>query len=280
MTNLTPSSRYSLNDGNTLPVIGFGTYPLRGATGIDAVTGAIEAGYRLIDSALNYENEREVGEAVRRSGLDRADLQLTSKLPGRHHGFEETLASFEQSRTNLAVDYLDLYLIHWPNPSVDRFVDSFKAMIKLQSDGLVRSVGVSNFTIEHLTRLHDETGVWPSVNQVQVLPLHPQAALRAFHEQHRIITESWGPLGKDTTVVSRSIITDIAEELGVTPSQVILRWHLQLGLLPLPKSGDPARQRENLDVFGFELTDAHLAAIATLESDPAQFADPNTHEEM
>lgn len=153
-------------------------------------------------------------------------------------------------------------------------------MIELQEAGLVRSIGTSNFTIEHLERLHRETGAWPAVNQVQVLPLHPQNALRAFHDEHGIITESWGPLGKDTTVIRESVLTDIATELGVTPSQVVLRWHLQLGLLPLPKSGTPERQRENLEVFGFELTDDQMSAIATLESDPAQFADPNTHEEM
>lgn len=269
-----------LNDGNVLPAVGLGTYGLRGADGVASVVAALDAGYRLLDTALNYENEREVGEGVRTSGVPRDEIVVTTKLPGRHHGFDETLASFEESRGNLGLDYVDLYLIHWPLPKVDRFVDSWRAMIQLRETGLVRSIGVSNFLPEHITRLLDETDVAPSVNQIELHPHFVQEPQREFHARHEIVTESWSPLGKRSELLSTPIVAHIADAHGVTPSQAVLRWHLQLGAVPIPKSAHPGRQRENLDVFGFTLTDEEVAAISSLESGRLWDADPATHEEF
>ena len=280
MTISTAIPTVSLNDGGVIPAIGLGTYGLRGADGTASVVSAIHSGYRLLDTALNYANESEVGDAVRHSGVAREDLFVTTKLPGRHHGFDHTLASLEESRANLGLDYIDLYLIHWPLPRVDKYLESWQAMIALREDGRVRSIGVSNFTEEQLTRLIDETGVAPAVNQVELHPRFPQAALRRFHEAHGIVTQSWSPLARGNSVTAEPAVVAAAEAHGVTPTQVVLRWHVQLGSIPIPKSADPGRQRENLDVFGFELSDAEMAAISSLESGRLWDGDPNTHEEF
>ncbi len=273
---------YTLNDGITLPAIGFGTYPLAGDDGIDAVLSALEVGYRLLDTAVNYENETEVGEALRRSGLAREDVQVASKLPGRHHAYDDAIASVHGSLERLGLDYLDLHLIHWPNPSVGKYGEAWRALVDLRSEGLVRSIGVSNFTEEHLTRIIDDTGVTPVVNQVELHPRFPQAQMRAVHERLGIRTEAWSPMGKRNAPLEEPVVTDAAERLGVTPGQVILRWHVQLGSLPIPKSSSPERQRQNLDVFGFELTDDEVAAISGLAEDDGRLfgGDPETHEEM
>lgn len=272
----------ALNDGTTLPDIGFGTYPLRGAAGTEAVLSALDVGYRLIDTAVNYGNEDAVGAAIARSEVPRTEIVVTTKIPGRDHGYDETLASFDRSAAALGLDIVDLYLIHWPNPSVGRFVDTFRAMVRLQQDGRVRSVGVSNFTPEFLTRVADATGVVPAVNQVELHPFFPQVELRAFHAEHGIVTEAWSPLGKGAPVRGAPPVVAAAEAHGVTPAQVVLRWHRQLGSVPIPKSGNRDRQRENLDIVGFELTDAEVAAITDLgRADGRLFGgDPNTHEEM
>lgn len=274
-----PAPTVPLNDGNAMPKLGLGTYGLRGEAGTASMVTAIESGYRLLDTALNYENEREVGEAVRRSPVAREELFVTTKLPGRHHGYDETLASFEESRENLGLDYVDLYLIHWPLPRQGKYVESWQAMIALREAGRVRSIGVSNFTEEYLTRLASETGVTPAVNQVELHPRFPQPKLRAFHEAHGIVTQSWSPLAKGNSVTGERAVTAAAEAHGVTPTQVVLRWHVQLGAVPIPKSGDADRQRENLDVFGFELTDAEVRAISALESGRLWDGDPESHEE-
>ncbi|KAA9111533.1 aldo/keto reductase [Microbacterium rhizomatis] len=270
----------TLNDGTAFPELGLGTYNLRGESGIDAIVAAIASGYRLLDSAVNYQNEQEVGEAVRRSGLDRDELIVTTKIPGRDHGFDETLASAEASLQRLGLDRIDLYLIHWPNPSVGRFVDTYRAMVELQRRGVVRSVGVSNFTPEMLTRLIDETGVTPAVNQVELHPYFPQAELRAFHRAHGIRTESWSPLARRSELLSEPVINSLAEQHGVTPTQIVLRWHTQLDSTPIPKSADPVRQRENADVFGFTLDHSELGDISVLERGRLWDGDPDTHEEM
>ncbi|MHA6693018.1 aldo/keto reductase [Homoserinimonas sp. A520] len=270
----------TLNDGHQLPALGFGSYKLRGDEGIDAIVSALETGYRLLDTALNYENEHEVGEAVRRSGIPREEIFVTTKLPGRHHGFDETLLSFEESRMNLGLDYVDLYLIHWPLPRVDKYVETFGAMIELREEGLVRSVGVSNFTEAFLTRVIDETGVTPAVNQIELHPRFPQGHLREFHARHNIVTESWSPLARGNDVREEPVVTAIAEAHGVTPTQVVLRWHVQLGAVPIPKSSTPERQRENFDVFGFELSHAEIASISSLESGRLWDGDPETNEEF
>lgn len=269
----------TLNDGVAFPQLGLGTYNLRGDDGTAAILAAIENGYRLIDTAVNYENEAEVGEAVRRSGI-RDQLLITTKVPGREHGYDETIHSAHASLERLGTDRIDLYLIHWPNPSVDRYVETFRAMIDLQKDGKVGSVGVSNFTEAMLTRLIDETGVTPAVNQVEMHPYFPQATLRAFHASHGIRTESWSPLARRSELLSEQVIADVASAHGVTPTQAVLRWHTQLGSTPIPKSATPARQIENADVFGFTLTDAEVQAISGLERGRLWGGDPDTHEEM
>jgi diketogulonate reductase-like aldo/keto reductase len=270
---------YALRDGNRIPALGLGTYGLDGAAGVDAILSAIDDGYRLLDTAYNYGNEDVVGEALRRTDVDRSDLVITTKLPGRHHGTDETLASFEESRRRLGLEWVDLYLIHWPNPSVDRYVETWRTMITLREKGLVRSIGVSNFTEAMLTRLLDETGLMPVVNQVELHPYFPQTALRAFHDEVGIRTESWSPLGKGSELFQEPVITELAAKYGVTPAQLVLRWHVELETIPIPKSADPERRRANLDVFGFSLLPEEIEAISALERGRLWGADPDSHEE-
>jgi 2,5-diketo-D-gluconate reductase A len=273
---------YDLNDGTTLPAIGFGTYPLRGEDGTAAMVSALEAGYRMLDTAVNYENESEVGEALRRSGLPRDEVVVASKIPGRHHAYDDAIASVRGSLERLGVERTDLHLIHWPNPSQGKYVEAWRALVQLQRDGLVRSIGVSNFTEEHLTRIIDDTGVVPVVNQVELHPRFPQAGMREVHERLGIRTEAWSPMGKRRAPLEERAVAEAAEAHGVSPGQVILRWHVQLGSLPIPKSADPQRQRQNLDVFGFELTADEVDAISGLAEDDGRLfgGDPDTHEEM
>lgn len=270
-----------LNDGGSIPAIGLGTFGMTGELGIAAVVSGIQAGYRLLDTGLRYENEREVGEGMRRSGIDRGELMVTTKLRGRDHGYEETLRGFEESRANLGLDYVDLYVIHWPLPRYDRYVDSWRAMIHLRDEGLIRSIGVSNFTPKHLSRLIDETAVVPAVNQIELHPQFPQAAQLAADESLGIVTESWSPLADQRSgLTSHPVIVTVARAHHVTPSQAVLRWHLQRGAVPIPKSSNPERQRENLDVFNFKLTDAEIQSISSLESGRLWGADPDDHEEF
>ena len=273
---------HTLPSGRQLPPVGFGTYPLSGDDGIAAIASAIDAGYRLIDTAVNYENETEVGEAIRRSDVDRDDLLVCSKLPGRHHGYDDAIASTKESLERLGLDHLDLHLIHWPNPSQDHYVDAWRALVDLQGEGLVRDIGVSNFTEAHLDRIIEATGVTPAVNQIELHPYFPQESMRRVNADRGIVTESWSPLGKKQAPFEEPVVTAAAERLGVTPGQVILRWQVQIGALPIPKSGTPTRQRENLDVEGFELTDDEVAAITALGRPDGRLfgGDPDTHEEM
>ncbi|MBD3925718.1 aldo/keto reductase [Nocardioides cavernae] len=273
---------YDLNDGTSIPAIGFGTYPLRGDDGTEAIRTAIESGYRLVDTAVNYENEVEVGEAIRRSGVPRDELVVASKIPGRHHAYDAAIASVRESLDRLGLERTDLHLIHWPNPSQGAYVEAWRALVQLQKDGLVRSIGVSNFTEEHLERIIDDTGVTPAVNQVELHPRFPQAHMREVHDRLGIRTEAWSPMGKRRAPLEEEAVRTAAEAHDVSPGQVVLRWHVQLGSLPIPKSADPARQAQNLDVFGFELTDDEVAAISGLaEPDGRLFGgDPDTHEEM
>ena len=272
---------FTLNDGLVVPQIGLGTYKLNGDEGVASLISGIDAGYRLLDSAHRYNNEEEVGRAVRECGVPRDELLITTKLPGNAHGFDEAMMAFDTSARLLGLDVVDLFLIHWPNPSVNRFVDAWQAMIELRDEGRIRSIGVCNFTPEFLYRLRDETGVVPSVNQVELHPYFSQGPLRAVHEELGIRTQSWSPIGRAGALLAEEPIVAAAAAHGVTPSQVVLRWHIQLGSIPLPKSGDATRQRENFDVFSFELTDAEMASIDALERGRlrAEF-DPNTHEEF
>ena len=225
---------------------------------------------------------REVGEAIRRSGLPRDEFQVASKIPGRHHGYDDAIASVRGSLERLGLDHLDLQLIHWPNPSVGRYAEAWRALVDLRKEGLVRSIGVSNFTEVHLERIVDDGGVVPSVNQIELHPYFPQVEMRAVNERLGIRTESWSPLGKRQAPFTEPPVAAAAEKYGVTPGQVILRWQVQLGAIPIPKSATPERQRQNLDVFGFELTDDEVAAITGLGRPDGRLfgGDPDKHEEQ
>lgn len=268
-----------LNDNTTLPQIGFGTYRLTGSDGVAAMASAIRNGYRLLDSAFNYENEGALGEAIRRAGVPRAELRVTSKLPGRHHHHDEALATIEESLYRAQLDYYDLYLIHWPNPSKGLYVEAWRALIEARRRGFVRSIGVCNFLPAHLEKLMSETGVAPCVNQVELHPYFPQAEQRAFNKAHGIVTEAWSPLGRANHMLQDPVIKAIADRIGQTIGQVILRWHVELGTIALPKAASEARQIENLSIFDFSLTTDDMAAIATLarpngrtfDQDPARY---------
>jgi len=214
--------------------------------------------------------------------VPRQEIQVASKIPGRHHAYDDAIRSTHESLERLGLEYLDLHLLHWPNPSVDRYTEAWRALVDLREQGLVRSIGVSNFTAQHLHRIIDASGVTPSVNQVELHPYFPQTQMRAVHEELGIRTESWSPLGKRQAPFTEPPVATAAERHGVTPGQVILRWQVQLGSIPIPKSATPERQRQNLDVFGFELDDDEVAAITALgRADGRLFGgDPDTHEEM
>ncbi|WP_193224467.1 aldo/keto reductase [Bacillus sp. B1-b2] len=272
----------TLNDGLAIPAIGLGTYNLRGATGVQAMTSAIDMGYRLLDSAFNYENEGAVGEAIRRSSVPRDQLFVTSKLPGRHHAYDKALYTIQESLYRTKLDYYDIYLIHWPNPKQDIYVEAWQALIDAKKWGLIRSIGVCNFLPEHLERLTKETGVTPSINQIELHPYFSQKEQVAYDKENGIITESWSPLGRASNVLQNETIQQIASSHGKTISQVILRWHIQLGALPIPKSSSPQRQLENLQVFDFELTQEQMQRISSLTRPDGRIAnqDPAEYEEF
>lgn len=273
---------HTLNDGTTLPIIGLGTYALTGFAGVEAMSAALKAGYRLLDSAVNYENEGAVGRAVRSSGVPREEIRVTSKLPGRHHSKQKAAIAIEESVLRSGLDYLDLYLIHWPNPSQGLYVEAWEAMIEARERGLLRSIGVSNFLPEYLDLLIDKTGVAPSVNQIELHPYFNQAEQRAADRARGVLTQAWTPIGKGRALLDEAPIVALADKYGRSRAQIVLRWHVQLGVLPIPKSATPARQLENLDVEGFELTDADMASINALTRADGRFfdGDPRVHEEF
>ena len=276
------TTHHTLNDGTTLPAIGLGTYALRGTPGAEAMADALREGYRLLDSAVNYENEGAVGNAVRMSGVPREDIRVTSKLPGRHHKKPNVTWCIEESVQRMGLDYIDLYLIHWPNPSQKLFVEAWEGMIEARERGLVRSIGVSNFLPEYLDELISKTGVAPSVNQIELHPYFNQAEQRAADKARGVLTQAWTPIGKGTALLAEANIVDIANKHGRTPAQVVLRWHAQLGVLPIPKSANPGRRMENLKIEDFQLDDTDMAAIATLTRVDGRLfdGDPRTHEEF
>ncbi|MEC3913483.1 aldo/keto reductase [Nocardia sp. CDC160] len=263
-----------LADGQVMPKLGFGVYKVAGEQAADTISTALELGYRSIDTASFYGNEDAVGRAVRESGLPRDEVFITTKLWNADHGYDATLRAFDASMKRLGLETLDLYLIHWPVPSADRYVDTFRALQALKRQGRVVSIGVSNFTKRHLERLIGETGEVPAINQVELHPYFAQSELRAFHAAHGIVTEAWSPLGRGAEF-NDSVIIALADKLGRTPAQIILRWHMQLGNVAIPKSTNPARMAENLAIFDFELTGREMTQIAGIDKDGRQGADPD-----
>jgi 2,5-diketo-D-gluconate reductase A len=248
-----------------IPQLGFGVWQVPDEEATPAVATALETGYRHIDTARAYENESGVGRALRESEVPTSEVFVTTKLWNNDQGYDSTLRAFEGSVQRLGIDVLDLYLIHWPVPRKDAFVDTWRAFQKLRDDGRVRAIGVCNFHIPHLERLRDETGELPSINQIELHPFLVQEEMRDFHAANGIVTEAWSPLASGGGVLIDATIATIASDHGVTPAQAILRWHLQLGNVVIPKSVTPSRIRENFDVFGFELTDDEMLAISGLD---------------
>ena len=264
-----------LNNGVQIPQFGFGVFQIEPARTADAVRTAFDAGYRHIDTAQGYGNEEGVGQAVRESGLAREEVFVTTKLTNSRHGFDEAIAALDESLQKLGLEYVDLYLIHWPRPHADRYVETWRAFEKIASDGKARSIGVSNFQVEHLERLAAETGTVPAVNQIELHPLLQQSQLRDYHREHGIATEAWSPIGTGGDLLQDERIVALAEKYGRTPAQIVLRWHIQLDNIVFPKSVTPSRIRENIDVFGFELSDDDMVTIGELDSGTRLGPDPD-----
>ncbi|MHC6229475.1 aldo/keto reductase [Arthrobacter sp. MMS24-T111] len=258
-----------LNDGNSIPQMGLGTWPLDDDQVAAAVVQAVEAGYRHIDTAVKYGNERGVGNGIRASGLDRSELFITTKLDGEFQGHDRAVSGLEGSLKRLGLEYVDLLLIHWPLPGRDQYISTWQTFERLQAEGKARSIGVSNFKPSHLERLMAETDVVPAVNQVQLSPAITRTAEREFHARHGIVTESYSPLGgSGAGLLGAPILAQLAEKHGKTPGQLVLRWHIQNGLVTIPKTSSPERMRENLDVFDFALDPQDLAELSVLDEGP------------
>jgi diketogulonate reductase-like aldo/keto reductase len=264
----------TLNDGVEIPQLGIGVFQVPPEDTFENVTAAFEAGYRHIDTAKGYENEAGVGQAFRSSGLDRDEVFITTKLFNDDHGYDSAKRALRRSLDQLELDFVDLYLIHWPVPSQDRYAETWRAMVEAKEAGLIRSIGVSNFQPAHLDRIVSETGVTPSVNQIELHPYFQQAGLRREHEDRGIATEAWSPLAQGKALDDPAI-TEIAEAHDKTPGQVVIRWQLQLGNIVFPKSVTPERIKQNVDVFDFELDDAQMEAIAALDRGERIGPDPD-----
>ncbi|MCV3295535.1 MAG: aldo/keto reductase [Oenococcus sp.] len=270
---------YVLSDGLRLPKVGFGTYLLNGTQGVNTIVSGIQAGYRLLDSAFNYENEGALGQAVKRAGINRADLIITSKLPGRHYGFQDAISTIQESLYRAGLDYYDLYLLHWPNPKRGQYVEAWQALIQAQKFGLIRSIGVCNFLPEHLDKLEKETGVMPVINQIELHPYFNQQSQRDYDTKHNILTEDWSPLGRASQMLKNDTLIKLAAKYNKNVGQLILRWEVQLGTLPIPKASSPARQFGNMDLFDFVISDGDMSIINSLtkpdgrsdNQDPAEY---------
>lgn len=273
---MTDQTSITFNDGRSIPQVGLGVWQTPNETAAPAVKAAIGAGYRHIDTAAIYGNEEGVGEGIRSSGVDRKDIFLTTKLWNDAQGFDSTLKAFDESLKRLGTDTVDLYLIHWPAPSKDRYLDTWKAFVQLHSEGRAKSIGVSNFAAEHLNRIIGETGVTPVLNQIELHPDFQQRALRETHEKLGIKTQSWSPLGQGQ-LLDNAVIGKIAKKYGRTPAQVIIRWHIDNGLVVIPKSVTPSRIAENFKVFDFKLDAEDLKEIDTLDTPDGRIGpDPMT----
>ncbi|MDT7620547.1 MAG: 2,5-diketo-D-gluconate reductase [Pseudonocardiales bacterium] len=264
-----------LNNGTEIPQFGFGVFQIPPAETAGAVREAFAAGYRHIDTAQMYGNEEGVGEAIKDSDLSRGEVFVTTKLNNDAHGYNSAISALDESLKKLQLDYVDLYLIHWPLPHQDRYVETWKGFEKLLADGRARSIGVSNFQPAHLDRLAKETDTVPAVNQIELHPLLTQTELRKYHAEHGIATEAWSPIAQGE-VLGEQTITSLADKYGKSPAQVVLRWHLQVGNIVFPKSVNPDRVRENIDVFDFELADDDMDAIAAMDAGHRTGPDPDT----
>jgi 2,5-diketo-D-gluconate reductase A len=265
-----------LNDNRQAPQFGFGVWQIDDAAASDAVASALEAGYRSIDTAAIYGNERGVGQGIARAGIERDAIYLTTKLWNDDQGYDSTLKAFDTSLKKLGTDYVDLYLIHWPMPAKDRYLATWKAFLRLRDEGRVRSIGVSNFQPAHIERLIAETGVVPAVNQIELHPDFAQRELVAFNASHGIVSEAWSPLGQGGELLKHPALVALAGKHARTVAQVILRWHLQRGHMVIPKSQTPARIRENIAIFDFALDQADMQAIAALDGDHRIGPNPDT----
>lgn len=270
----------ALNDGTAMPAIGLGTWGFLGARGVDAVLGGLEAGYRLLDTATGYGNEPEVGRAIGETAVPRGSIRVSTKLRGKDHGYREARAAIREARQRLGGAPVDLFLIHWPIPRLGRYVEAWRALIEAREDGEIRSIGVSNFERRHLEAIIDATGVVPVVNQIELHPHFPQAAMRASNRELGIQTVGWSPLGRQGALFREPVVASIAKRLGRTPAQTVLRWHQQLDVVPVPRSSDPRRQRENLDLDGFTLDDTEMERITALGRSGGRLwnGDPETTE--
>ena len=271
--SLVPNVR--LNNGVEIPQLGFGVFQIKPEDTVEAVSTALDLGYRHIDTAQMYGNEKQVGEAIAASGIDRSDLFVTTKLNNGNHATEAALRSLDQSLADLGLDQVDLFLIHWPLPTVSDYVETWRALERAYADGKARSIGLSNFQPHHIRKLHAETEVRPAVNQIELHPYLTQDELRAFDAEHQIATEAWSPIAQGA-VLDDPTIGSVATAHGKTPAQAVLRWHLQLGNIVFPKSVTPARMRENFEIFDFELTDAELGLISALNRNERTGPDPET----
>lgn len=270
-------STLTLNDGTTIPQLGFGVFLIPPDETAEATGTAIEAGYRLIDTASIYGNEEGVGKAIAESGVPREEFVVTTKVWNDDHGYDKTLRAFDLSLEKLGLDHVELYLIHWPRPKLGLYIDTWKALERLRADGRVRSIGVSNFAPEQLKRLVSESDVAPAVNQVELHPGMPETELRDFHKALGITTQAWSPIGRNQGILEHPLVLDIAASHGRSPAQVVLRWHVQLGVIAIPKSGRPSRIRGNLEVFDFELSAQEMARLTALDIDSKVRPDPSLH---
>jgi 2,5-diketo-D-gluconate reductase A len=273
---MTQVPNITLNTGAPMPQLGYGVFEMSNDEVVEPVLTALRAGYRSIDTAAVYGNEEGVGKAIAESGLARAELFITTKLWNEDQGYDSTLRAFDESLTRLGLDYVDLYLIHWPLPAKDKYVETWKAFQELHADGRAKAIGVSNFQIPHLRRLFEETDVVPAVNQIELHPYLTQRQLRAFHAEHGIVTEAWSPLGRHSGLLNDAVLSSLAEKYGKSAAQIVLRWHLQLGNVTIPKSATPSRIKENIDIFDFELADDDMATITALETGQRVGPNPDT----
>jgi 2,5-diketo-D-gluconate reductase A len=257
--------RVSLLGGSEIPLLGLGTWPMDDAEAESVIPEAIALGYRSFDTAFNYRNETGVGRGLASAGVPREELFVTTKFNAEFHGVDLVRDAFEGSASRLGLDYLDCLMIHWPNPARDRYVDAWRGLIRLRDEGLVRAIGVSNFKVNHLKRILAETGVPPDLNQVQCDPRHSRPEVRGFDADYGIVTESWSPLGQGGGLLENPVVIEIAERLGHTPAQIVLRWHLELGLVAIPKTSSPERLEENLGALEMSLGADDLAVLATLD---------------